>query len=196
MRTSLLLIILISFLSSNSQTKQFALIENIYSSWKKSANKYGRKCNLFLYSDMVIDEFSNSITQELFQTDSVFYSKQDTLNAGKIILTYDERMFLIKELQKLGDQKWTDKILPKSSVVSFLKIDSIQKSVNDQKLDPMVRLCYAVHTFSPPIFLRDNSICLFYFGKANFAYKEGEFWLYKKHKGKWTKFSPLYRWVD
>ncbi len=180
---------------SNAQTKKFVLIDDIYANWHKSYNNDVRKCHTFLYSD-IIDDYTNERVQDLFEINSVIYSNKDTLNADKIIFTLAEKNYVIKELQKLNHQKWPDAIFPKSKVITFNHIDSIQKSINAKKVDPLLRLCYTVYIFSHPIFLRENSICLFYSGKTNFAVKDGEFRLYKKQGSDWVKFAPLYRWIE
>lgn len=195
MKIPFLFSILALGLYSNAQTKQFVLIDSLYANWEKSYNNKEPKCDIFLYSDL-IDEHTNEIVQDLFEINNTIYSKKDTLISDKITFTLSEKNFIITELQKLNKQKWPNEIFPKSRVVRFNDIDSIQKSINDQKLDPVMRLCYTVYIFSHPIFLRNNSICLFYSGKTNFAVRDGEFWVYKKQGSAWIKYAPVYRWIE
>lgn len=194
MKIPIIISFLLNVLCVKSQTADFELIDEMYSNWKNSPNK----CQTFFYAD-VMDTYTIERVRELFLVESSFikYSqKTDTTNAERIQFTAVEREYIINQLNNLNSNSWPDLILPKSKVISFTKIDSIQKSVNDQKLDPLIRLCHSVKIFSHPIFLRDNSICLFFSGTVDFAMKEGEFWIYRKEGFHWKKYTPLYRWIE
>lgn len=198
MKIVLLFCFLTLGLYSNAQKKNFVLIDEIYSNWLKSYSKGPGKCNLFLYSD-TIDSYTIEIVKNQFLEDSIFlkYSpKKDTSKDVRIKFSSIERSYIIEQLNNLNMQAWPDEIFPMSRVVHFNKIDSIQKSVNAKKLDPLLRLCYTVYIFTHPIFLRQNTICLFYSGKTNFAVMEGEFWIFKKEGQNWIKYSPLYQWIE
>jgi len=195
----LFLISLLSFsIYASAQKRNFVLIDDIYSNWTKTYTDEKTACKTFFYSDIMDDQIIERV-KDLFLEDSVFIKynlKQDTTGAGRIIFDAKERDLIIQQLQHLNAQAWQDQIFKRSKLVPFNKIDSIQRSVNEKKLDPLVRLCYLVHIFSHPIFVRNNTICLFYFGETDFATKEGEFWIYKKEGSDWVKYSPLYRWVE
>ena len=194
MKLPLLLSFLLVTLSASSQVNTFELINELYSKWEKSPNK----CDTFLYSEK-IDNYTIEMVKDQFLSDLPFIKfslNKDTTNAEKIIFDSSERKYIIDQLNLLNSTVWPNTIFPKSNVIAFSKIDSIQKSVNERKLDPILRLCYSVHFFSKPIFLRQNTICLFYTGTTDFAMKEGEFWIYKKDNTKWEKYSPIYRWLE
>lgn len=190
--------ILFSFLLTaqfaSSQSRNFDLIDEIYSNWKNSSNK----CETFFYSD-TMDAYTIERVKDLFLTEFSFIQASfngDTTKADRIRFDSIERNYIIGQLINLNSVSWPDALFPKSKAVHFTKIDSIQKSVNDRKLDPLVRLCHSIYIFSHPIFLRQNSICLFYSGTTNFATKDGEFWIYRKEGSHWKKYAPIYRWTE
>jgi hypothetical protein len=156
------------------------------------------KCKKFLYSNKV-DSYTLNIVEIAFQENTTHFKyavSLDTTSAERIIFDSTERSFIRKEIKLLSTFEWADKLFQNSQVIDVLKIDSIQHSIKDNKLDTIFRFCFTIYTFSKPIFLRNNTVCIFYVGKVNFAIKEGEFWIYKKIKSKWIKFSPVYRWVE
>lgn len=191
-----LVLLFVSMLSINvaAQTKQFVLIQDIYNNWKKVYND-DHTCDTFLYADKIDKSIINSL-QSIFEKKDDFYSKQDTFKADKIAFTIEEKNFILNEWQNMSSISWPDKMFSNSRIIDHNKIDSLQTSVIDNKLDPVAGLCYTVFTFSHPILLRDSSICVFYFGKTTYAMKEGEFWIYKKNDKYWTKFSRIVFWVN
>lgn len=183
----LILILLINIhIPSIGQTKYFEPINQIHTNWKKTNSKYKMNCNFFFYAD-TIDTTTIEITENVFFTDSVFIKwtpKQDTTNKDRITLTLKERKFIQGRIRGINLKPWNDKLFTDSRVIPFDKIDDLIKTVNDKKEDPLKRLCSTVYFFTRPIFLRRNSLCIFYFGKTTFATKEGEFWIYEKKNTK------------
>jgi hypothetical protein len=195
MKTLLLFCFLSFGLFLKAQTKKSILIQEIYSNWLKHYHKGVEKCDTFFYAAS-IDDYSITILQEQFSEGKTIYSKQDTLNAYKINFTLKERNFITRKLGRLNSKKWNDRLFPNSKVVSAEQIDAIQESAVNRNLAPALRLCYTVYTFSDPIFLRNDTVCLFYSGKTNFAVKEGELCVFKKRGAQWIKFATIYDWIE
>ena len=193
MNIRVLIYFLICSKCSFGQDNLFAPLNEIHANWTKTYSKGDYKCDTFFYSDK-IDIYTLEYVENILLENNVFlkYSaNQDTTNAERITLDSKEIEIIINELKLFHSSLWPDKLFPTSRVVPIEMVDSIQKSVNDKKLNPLIRLCSTVHFFSKPIYFRDNTFCMFYSGNTNFAVKEGEFWIFKREKTKWIKYSPI-----
>jgi len=194
MKIKLLFILLMPGSFARAQTAHFQLIDSIYLNWVNNYHDEKLNCDTFYYAE-TFDDYTIEIVRSQFEESAVFYTSQDSATAGKIIFTPAERKYIDGQLVNLNQQQWPDKLFPRSKVIKFEQIDLIQNSINSQKLDPLLRLCYQVYVFSHPIFLRNDSICLFYFGNTDFAVKDGEFWIYERKDSTWNKLAPVYRWI-
>lgn len=176
-----------------AQQKQFALIDSIYQEWKHSS----LRCDSFYYAD-VIDDYSIGRIIDLFLEDGSFINtaERDTAHAARINFTTTERKYIIEQLKNLNAKVWPNNLFPQSKVIAFANIDALEERVNKEIPDPLQRLCHKVHSFSHPILLRHNTVCLFFSGRTDFATKEGDCWIYVKEGDQWKKLLPLYQWIE
>jgi hypothetical protein len=197
-------LLLITALAGRGQTevKKFQLIEDIYNEWKKHhTNIPNTACDTFYYTEGVdadlLDDIKEIITEKKSITRMVhisFFRFADTTNAEKIVFTQDEIDFIIKDLDEIKRMPWADSMFKDARLVPLKTMDKLLEKINASKDSLLKKLCYEIHLFSVPTFLRNGTLCLFYFGKANLLSQEGEYWLYRKENNVWKEFAPVSRW--
>lgn len=115
-----------------------------------------------------------------------------------LILSQNEVLFIQNELSKMAVYKWPEHIINGAELIPTEKVnkifaDNIFKGWAFLKAKHIDRL----YSFAPPIFLRNDTYCLFYYGYGcGDLCGEGEFALYKREKGKWVKIMSLSSWVS
>ena len=115
----------------------------------------------------------------------------------KIILTQDERAYIKGELNKMAAFKWEPGLLDNSKMISQDTIESVFK--NRSKGWPYFYNHYGsgLYGFMKPIFIRNNSVCLFYRDhSACDLCGSGELAVYVLKNGKWKKLIMLYGWIS
>lgn len=167
-----------------------------------------------------IDEtktFLNYIRESVFTVDTLFYTEdlndvtlqemrkhllKDTiwiykqLENGKleridsIILSKDEKTFIESQLVRQEGKIWDDNLLYKSKITArdtIYKKFVYSRSAKNYKPN-------TIYSFSKPIFLREASICFFYYQQVNAGVGEGQLSLYKKNNDKWKFIQWFYSW--
>lgn len=110
--------------------------------------------------------------QELF-SDSSFYTKED----------FD----FIKEKIKSSSFVWTSDM--------FHSVRIMSKNATNEFFKDRRRKGY--YSFSVPIFLIDDTYCLFYSDyHCGYDCGEGHFKLYRNEKGKWTEVKTYCKWIS
>ena len=177
-----------------AQNEQFELIEKVHDQWRRYAFNRNNECDKYYYKDSiehyVIDSVKNAISSKgaFYRIEIYGYSsKPDSI-------TFDiaEKKFILNQLDDLNKLKWEDNLFRRSKKLSSCQIDSMYRVIRSSDTEPLNKLCYNVYTFSHPIFLRNNTICLFYNEERSFVAKEGEFSIYKLHRNEWIKYAPIY----
>lgn len=88
---------------------------------------------------------------------------------------------------KPSERRLIDSIYSSASNSSWLYNNQTNESINSEK----------TYTLSKPIFLRNGSVCLFYYSYfCGPLCGQGNLSLYKKEKGKWVRWISLYDWVS
>jgi hypothetical protein len=115
------------------------------------------------------------------------------IKSDSIRFTEFEIKHINDEIAKMDRYKWdkglfADALLIPTDKINKIFADNILKGWAYLKAKHIDRL----YSFAPPIFLRDNSYCLFYYsyGCGDLC-GQGEFALYKKGQGKWVKIMVL-----
>lgn len=159
----------------------------------------------------------NFIKQIITEKDSIFYFdhldnayfkeikkvlEHDTLvDAGyflapanpptTLILGKNEKVFIQKKLKKMEGFFWEPRLFDKSKLLSasqFLQFNNLQRHNMEYRYKKM-------YSFSMPIFLRHNTICIFYSSYfCGMECGEGDLFVYLKEHGKWKRRIFLYGW--
>ena len=194
MRTIFFTILLLLNISVFAQIEQFVLIENVYQQWKRFSFTRNNECDNFLFKDSIDHYVIDSVKSVILARPAFrkmqlagIYQKGDS-----ITFSLDEKKYIIEQLEELNTYRWPDNIFKKSKKISPFQIDSMHSVMKSMDIAPIKKLCYNVYTFSHPIFLRNYTICLFYFEERSFIAREGEFSIYKLYNNEWTKYTPIY----
>jgi hypothetical protein len=125
------------------------------------------------------DSLKKTTTSELVY----FFNKSllDKKNIFPIELTQSEIEFIKQQLFVDG-REWFSNFYPRSK-----RIKSQTTFVD--------RFTEEIHSFSNPIFIRNNSFCFFYKEMNYKKYGTGEFIIYKIENGKWIPYWVIYSWV-
>ena len=134
-----------------------------------SSKKYFRRVSYFdTLSQSTISELREAINQKTFSKKS-----------KTITLTDEERLKINSELEAL-DITWLTRNFEKTILVTPEDSTHIPTGIS--------------YKFSKPIFLRQNSLCLFYYGVSCPMCGERKFAFYIKQKGKWTEYLTIFLW--
>ena len=114
-----------------------------------------------------------------------FISKANNLHSydgDSLILTKQEKSYILNQLEKLKKYKWSNSLFTKSKSVTGEQVwNGLAKD-----------MFWEVHEFSKPIFIRDNSVCLVYymhfFGVGGPSY----FGFFKEQNGQWKEWISIY----
>lgn len=120
-----------------------------------------------------IDEISSSL-----KYDTIKRNKRSSIISKEwVILSKGEKKFIEKEIKKYNEKSWAINKLPQYEYMH---------------LDTLFTKKYRYWTsFTKPIFIRNNTMCFFYYDIADW----GTFRLYIYQDGKWEYFSSLWEWV-
>ncbi len=179
-----IVIALMLFLSSNisfGQTvKKFKLISDI------QQDVLFRGCDTLYYTNQIKSDVLDSTiriiaSKKSFSLDPLYAGKQ----TQSFVITSTEQAYLIQELNKLKVFKWSKGMFLKSRCLSIKQTNAVFTN-NEKSKEAISRYCPIIYTFSKPIFLRNNSICLYLkqeqYGidntqlSYNFYWKENEYW--------------------
>ncbi len=113
-------------------------------------------------------------------------------SAIPLILSKTEKIYIINELIKLKQLKWPGMMFPNSKAVAINNIHSVFKIT---KVPPKkhANMCSIIYTFSRPIYIRNNSICL-YLDQQRYSDTDAQltFSFYKKLHNEWEEYADCY----
>lgn len=117
---------------------------------------------------------------------------QDTLidldcRKNKVILSKKEKEYIAQEFDKMRTRVWPNNLLSNSIIISRDTISAVYKKPISAQFDFFSKYPHGYSFFSIPIFLRNDTLCIFYCG-YNCAHscfddhllifrKEGELWM-------------------
>ncbi|NCI45726.1 hypothetical protein [Sediminibacterium soli] len=108
-----------------------------------------------------------------------------------------EELSYLRDRQYPSLQKWPEKLIPNTRV---LRSDSIQAVFERGGKDWMYfynRIGSGVHGFSMPVFLRNDTYCLFYSEyNCGMLCGEGDLTLYKKENSQWKPIKQYCAWIS
>ena len=121
--------------------------------------------------------------------------KTEQIASDSLIITAKEKAYINAEIDKMSQYIWTKDLLPS---FTFIPTDTIKKAFSQSQsggwrfFEGKRR-----YSFGVPIFLRNDSYCLFYYGYGcGGECGEGYFSIYKKVKGKWMHWLNLSGWMS
>lgn len=163
---------LIAFLSSYSQkkTEEERFLDYFIKKELQPKVRYTDKIKPD-YIEYIIEEFN--LRNEQFRDLSINYRNLPE----KIVFTKNEVEQTVNEILISNENGWIKNKLPKMNYVSYEELVSNKKIIN-------------YFSFSKPIFLRNNSICIFYVDNLN----GGALNVYYKVNQNWNYFSNIFDW--
>ena len=145
------------------------------------------KKDSLIYTGSISDDAFRDIKKELSRDTFWIYKSSGNMlqKIDSLILTCDEKAYVSNEIQGLQGKMWDDNLLDNSKLVTQAFFDKFkfQKGITST----------AIYSFSKPIFLRDNTICFFYY---HYSYShfigQGELSIYKKMDNQWKYLEVLF----
>lgn len=148
-------------------------------------------------STFYFDRLENVTLKELkkvLQRDTLVdagYFLAPTNPPATLILKNSERLLIQRKLKEMEEFFWKPRLFEKSALLSanqFIQSNSIERNKIEYRYKKM-------YSFSKPIFLRHNTICIFYNSYfCGMECGEGNFFVYLKENGKWKRWIFLYGW--
>lgn len=119
--------------------------------------------------------------------------KKDSLS-----LTDKEYAYVLSEIKKMQKFIWHDDLLPASKTIPTDTVTNIFTTRKMKGWDYLRKVgIRGIFTVAKPIFLRSNTVCLFYFDQScGYVCGSGEFAAYKKVNGKWVHWITLDDWTS
>lgn len=122
----------------------------------------------------------------------------NTSAPNTITLSKSEIDFIMSELTSANKtQNWSKGLIRNSQLLTKTEIDSIY--LDKAKGYPYFQKQYGnvLNTISKPVFLKNNTVCVFYLGSSGAALSGGGgFQLYVLDKGVWKSYRMLTMWVS
>jgi len=143
--------------------------------------------NKIIYTERIwpshLDGIKRSLAKDATQLRENASNNKGVVLPEKIVFTEKEMKYVYEEIEKNSNNGWA-----KNKVVDaqFIARDTIETYMQKKSR------FYTYYSFSKPIFLRNNSICIFYFEESD----GGSLSTYVKVNGSWTYFARFYSWVS
>ncbi len=172
------------------------IVSNSYSQSTKNSIKFLQEFFAdklpIVYSD-TIHQYDLKYLKEAIVKDTLynnFFFGQN--NAGRqLILTKDEKKYLLEKIDEQQDFIWPNNLFQNSQ-----KIDLEEKNSNSN-LKKKLKKFQSIYNFSKPVFIRNNSICIFYYGYyCGGECGQGSIEIYRKINSKWTKWITMVQWIS
>jgi hypothetical protein len=155
---------------------------------------YFRDKEPVLYTnDIKANEYLYDQFKEAFSHDTLRNNRFEV----KLVLTAEERAFILKEASKPPEAIHIKYISKKSRFIPRTELDQVfkDKIFGWQKFNK--EYGHGFYSFYSPIFLRDNTLCVFYVGyNCGLLCGNDEIGIYKKVNGKWIKWFTVYHSVS
>lgn len=188
-----------SVIGATNITYQDSVSKYAIYNMRKSLNNYKNSVFYKFREDSVIysDGFGTKIisvsNSRKFSNNHITYIKLDSIK-----LSETEIKNIDTEIAEMNRYKWNKELFTDATLVST---DTINKIFGDRRKGGWAYLIAKgiskLYTIAPPIFFRNDTYCLFYYGYGcGDLCGEGEFALYKNEQGKWVKIMSLSSWVS
>jgi hypothetical protein len=120
------------------------------------------------------------------------------IKKDSLILTGKEYAYVLSEIKKMQKLVWHDGLLPNSKTIPTDTVTNIFKTKRMAGWDYLYKKgIHAIFTITNPVFLRNDTVCLFYFDQTcGDLCGSGDFAIYKKLDGKWVYWIMLNGWIS
>lgn len=154
-----------------------------------------------LYSEDLESNYFDQLIRTISTNQIKLYknssSNNETQKYDNIQLTDKEKEYLVKEMNSQRGKLWKDNLLKNSTVISRDSLTSIFSKNIDRWGYFHRKYGESYYSFTKPIFIRDNSICFFYFSYFHdTSFAGGEFAVFKKENGKWKYYMTIWEWTS
>ena len=154
-----------------------------------------------LYSDDIENNYIDQLIRTISTNQVKLYTNSSSHNKKPsndiISLTDKEKEYLKKELNSQRGKLWEDNLLKSSKIISRDTLISIFSKTFDRWEYFHKKYGESYYSFTKPIFIRDNSICFFYFSFFHdTSFAGGEFAVYKRLNGKWEYYMTIWEWTS
>jgi hypothetical protein len=153
-----------------------------------------------LYTDAIHTGSLTAIKDDIIKDTLVDLKNSYANNEFKecLILTKSEKLYINDQLDKMTGKSWTENLMKNSQK---LNNDSLEILIGKQGLGWLDKYYEKYKTgfysFSKPIFLRNNTICIFSFDySCGILCAYGETAIYFKHNGEWSKWLIISDWIS
>jgi hypothetical protein len=115
-------------------------------------------------------------------------------HADSIAFTADERKAIVRYFKSKRSYVWPKAVLDDAALISQSVLDSLYKL--RRKANPTNPDGYTPEYFalSLPLFLKNNTVAIFYYGHQGGNVGYGPINVYIKRNGSWEKFEELWSW--
>jgi|GEM_PF-1009887 len=171
----------------------FKTMNHVYEDWLDRRGYKGSDCPTMYYKESIDTEIIESTIQILSEKKTFSISELYMgENKQALTITPSEQTYLISELHKLKDFKWPSKMFPNSVNVTINEIRMVFASTSKYP-EPKSAMCSIIYGFSKPIFIRNNTICLYLsqeqYGESN---SQSTFSFYKKDGAEWEEYADVF----
>lgn len=191
--------IISAVIGADNITYQDSVSKGVIMSMRESIQRYRASTFYKFRDDSVIysDGFGIKIisvsNSRRFSNNHIRYIKLDSIK-----LSETEIKYIDTKIAEMHRYKWNKELFPNAILIPT---DTITKIFGDWRKYGWAYLnkkhIDKLYNFAPPIFLRDDTYCLFYYGYGcGDLCGQGEFALYKKENGKWVKWFSLFESIS
>jgi len=168
-----------------------------YESDKKFINEVVKLHGKVAYVDcMSVDTFEMGLKYPL-TNDTLRGTEYGGYNSEILVLTEDELIHVNIELRRMKYPYLKSGLFDSSIIMSE---ESVYKILNNESLGWSYFLTYfgtsGYYVFSKPIFLRNDSLCIFYHAQYQKIGGGGNLSVYKKVESIWVPWIDLMTWVN
>lgn len=148
------------------------------------------------YADKIHEPMLNEIKKELQKEINWDYRENQPIKRNSLILTSNERDTIIQELNLMKEKRWDKKILENGKILKRETIEYMFCNIYGQ-LEFFRKHPYGFYEFTQPIFLRNDSICIFYCGlSCGTLCSDDRLMIFKKEEGKWKEWITVFRIIS
>jgi len=148
------------------------------------------------YTDSISKSQIAGIKTQL-NRDTIFDNNWLTSEIKFIILSKEEKKYINSELDKFKDFTWRQGLVPQFKII---RTDTVNAIFNDRRRGWAyfhTKYGLYIHNFTKPIFLRNNTVCIFYKQyTCDYLCGFGTLDIYILKGGKWVVECQVSSWVS
>ena len=176
----------------------YNLIENPYFDWVYRWKLENFECDTMHYTAKIESNIIDSAINKIKQNKSFeIYFVYRGAHSKSFEINKDEQAYLLTELEKLKNYRWTANMFPYSKCIEQNDIQTTFNMTENLPTEKEKNMCSIVYTFSKPIFIRNNTIALYLDQKRyRTNYTQLEFSFYQLENNRWEKLATVYKYYE